>query len=160
MKRFFVLILALTLMFSLVGCVGIRVDRYVTQHDLSQIEKVDLYDIPEGIYEYDAGIERAINIHNEFDPIYSFSKNQYESLLTEIQAYAWKRLIFIAPYDPINKYSGFVVVVNYANGDFDIIGEFAYTFVSGRKIVFHNKNWCFTTDDMSWSDLIGKYFEK
>ena len=78
MKRFFVLIVALTLMFSLVGCVGIRVASYVTQHDLSQIEEVDLYDIPEGIYEYDAGIERAINIHNEFDPIYSFPKNQYE----------------------------------------------------------------------------------
>ena len=80
MKRFFVLILTLTLMFSLVGCVGIRVTKYATRHDLSQIEKVDLYDIPEGIYEHDAGIEHAINIHNEFEPIYSFSKNQYGAI--------------------------------------------------------------------------------
>ena len=164
MKKVAVLLLTLTFLISITGCVGVhRYESAYKERNASLIEEIVLYSLHEfenglalkySVPESDTSIDDLDTLSS---PVSSLESESFLGFIEELDKISLRSTyIEIMNIDkpPQKAYRGYVIKILYTNGDCDIISREAQIYYTQECINEHEN----TYNNSEWNDLISKYF--
>ena len=158
MKKAFLLFVCIVLMFSLSSCATIEKDFELSQ-ECENIQSIEIYNSERFYYERDIHWFRGENT-----PIALLSEEEYSAFLDSIAKIKFEKEIvfFPIPMDGGCDYQGYIVIIAYADGGYDVISEGGqYSYAIGKdgqgRHTYDYANYC---GNEPWADFIEKYISK
>ncbi len=158
MKKTFLLLVSVILIFSLSACATITKDFKFSQKR-ENVQSIEIYNSEQAYYEGD--IHR---FRDENEPIALLSDEESSAFLDAVEKlkFEQEKVFFPISMDGGYDYQGYIVIIVYTDCGYDIISENGQYFYSigkdgqGRHKYDHS-DYC---GDDSWSELIEKYINK
>jgi hypothetical protein len=158
MKKTIALLISFLLLFCLSSCATVKKDVKFSQ-DRANVSSIEIYN-PEKTY-------HAGDIHTfleENEPIVILEPEQHSSFLDSLGSLTFEKevVFFPIPMDGGCDYDGYIIVVIYSDGGYDIIaarGLYSYAVSSDGKgrHKYDYSNYCGETP---WAEFIEDYIEK
>ena len=158
MKKLFLLLVSIILISGLSACATMTKDFELTQNR-ENVQSVEIYNSEQAYYEGDIH-----QFRDENEPIVLLSGEENSTFLDGVGSLKFEeeKVFFPIPMDSGYDYQGYIVVIVYTDGGYDLLSENGQYFYSiekdgqGRHKYDHS-DYC---GDESWSDFIGRYIGK
>ena len=150
-KRFVIVVLALSMMFTLSGCIYVTIDEYYEiAHDTPEIESIALYMTSQ---EEDAQINELIET-----PVAEISPDDFDEFVDDLEKLPFVNgmYIMLAAMDPSFFFGDYVIKINYKNDDYELISNSSFQqvyYANGEIDDLH-----YSIDDTAWAGFLQKYF--
>lgn len=158
MKKTFLLLVSVILMFSLSACATVTKEFEFSQKR-ENVQSIEIYNSEEAYYEGDIH-----QFRDENEPIVLLSDEESSAFLDAFEKLKFEeeKVFFPIPMDGGHDYQGYIVIIVYADGGYDIVsegGQYSYAIGKdgqGRHKYSHADYY----GDDSWSELVEKYIDK
>ncbi len=158
MKKTFLLLVSVILIFSLSACATITKDFEFSQKR-ENVQSIEIYNSEQAYYEGDIH-----QFRDENEPIVLLSDEESSAFLDAVEKLKFEeeKVFFPIPMDGGYDYQGYIVIIVYTDGGYDIISESGQYFYSigkdgqGRHKYDHS-DYC---GDDSWSEFVKKHIDK
>jgi len=156
MKKAVCVFVSVILAFSLSACVTITKDIDFLQ-ERENIRSIEIYN-SELAYS-----ERNIHFfRNENEPIALLSDEAINEFLDDVEKMSFEevKLLFPIPMDGGCDYQGYIVIIVYTDGSYDILaqnGQYSCAMTANGEPKYHRYDYSDYCGDKPWPDLIEKY---
>ncbi len=151
MKKAFLLFTSIILLFNLCACATIKKDFEFSQKR-ANIQSIEIYDSKQTYTEADIHKFRENN-----KPIKVLVAQEQKDFLKVIEEFEFEKevVLFPIPMDGGYYYAGYMIVIVYKDGSYDIIAEYGlYSYGSGDKHKYDHSNYCGKTP---WDHIFEEY---
>lgn len=158
MKKICSIVIILVLIISLSACATIHKDLELSQNT-DNVQVVEIYNPDHAYYEGDIHLFLEENA-----PVSVLEEEVLSAFVDELAVLKFKeeKVFFPIPMDGGYNYEGYIIVVVYSDGGYDIIAKGGlYSYAVGKdgqgKYKYEHSDYCGETP---WEDFIEKYIDK
>ena len=158
MKKAIFLFVSVMLLFTLSACATITKDFELSQKR-ENVQSIEIYHSEQAYYEGDIH-----QFRDENEPIALLSDEKRSAFLDEVGKLKFEeeKVFFLIPMDGGYDYQGYITVIVYADGGYDILsanGQYFYSI--GKDGQEHHKyDHCDYCGDDSWPEFVEKYINQ